>query len=102
MTAPRFLLACTALAAFAAAHAEVATPGAVSFCPFALPADDGGRQRWINLAIVQFVETSANELKIVYGGGNLGAGHEVRIALPNADAVLAEFERMRDRAAACR
>lgn len=83
------------------AHAE-APQGSTSFCLFELPADAGGRRRWINLGIVQYVEAEGQEVRIAYGGGNLGSGHEARIAVSGADAAGALVERMRAAAANCR
>lgn len=99
---PFIAVVLVALAVPAAAQAESAAPGSGGFCLFHLPSDDGGKQRWINLGIVQFVEVWHDELKITYGGGNLGAGYEVRIPLANAEAAQALLERMRQIAAACR
>jgi hypothetical protein len=59
--------------------------GSASFCLFEVP-DSGARaRRLINLGIVQYVELTAEELRIAYGGGNLGAGYEVRIAVKNRE-----------------
>lgn len=60
--------------------AEDAPPpaGSPAFCLFELPAT-GEKRVWINLGIVQYVEASTGEVKIVYGGGNLGSGHEARV-----------------------
>lgn len=78
------------------------TAGSTAFCLFELPPDREGRRRWINLGIVQYVEAEAQELRIAYGGGNLGSGHEARIAVAGVDDALALIERMRAAAARCR
>jgi len=76
--------------------------GAGGFCLFQLPPEQNSSPRWINLAIVQFVEAAPRELRITYGGGNFGSGHEARIPVAHADEALAHLERMRQAAAACR
>ena len=71
------------------------SPGSTAFCLFPVPAD-GGVQRWINLGIVQYVDVRADDVRIYYGGGNLGSGHEARIPVKDreeADAVLARLRR---------
>ena len=57
--------------------------GSTAFCLFPVPAD-GGIQRWINLGIVQYVEARNDDVRIYYGGGNLGSGHEARIPVTRA------------------
>lgn len=76
--------------------------GSTAFCLFELPADTGDRRRWVNLGIVQYVEADAQEVRIAYGGGNLGSGHEARITVSGSDAAAALVERMREAAADCR
>ncbi len=69
--------------------------GSTAFCLFPVPAE-GGLQRWINLGIVQYVEARPDDVRIYYGGGNLGSGHEARIPVKSreeADAVLARLRR---------
>ncbi|MDD5247772.1 MAG: hypothetical protein PHY45_02235 [Rhodocyclaceae bacterium] len=106
MAALRFVVVlCAALAAPLSVRAETALSGLTgssSFCLFQVPAEEPGKQRWINLGIVQYVETGGKELRIVYGGGNFGSGNEVRIAFASAEEALAQLERMRQTAAACR
>jgi hypothetical protein len=100
-----FIVACAAMAVCASVRADAAVTGvtgSLAFCLFRVPGDEPGRQRWINLGMVQYVETARNELRIIYGGGSFGAGHEVRIAYANAEEVFAQLERMRQTAAACR
>ena len=84
------------------APAAGAAAGSTAFCLFELPAEEAGRRRWINLGIVQYVEAARGEVKIAYGGGNLGAGHEARVPLGIGETAEAVLERMRRAAAACR
>lgn len=99
---PLIVAVCLTLAVPAAAGAETVAPGAGGFCLFRLPADDSGKQRWINLGIVQFVEVGRDELKIAYGGGSFGSGYEAHIPVANAEEAQAHLTRMRQAAAACR
>lgn len=95
---------CAALAACGASLAEAPPPaaqGSTAFCLFQVPTDDPSRQRWINLGIVQYVEVAPTELRVVFGGGNFGAGHELHLAYPSADEAAAELDRMRQAAADC-
>ncbi len=80
---------------FQAVPALAQDTGSTAFCLFPVPAD-GGVQRWINLGIVQYVDARADDVRIYYGGGNLGSGHEARIPVKSreeADAVLARLRR---------
>jgi hypothetical protein len=105
MTAARFIaLACAASAVAGAAMAQPdasGSAGSAAFCLFPVPTEDSARQRWVNLGIVQYVETSQNELRIVFGGGNFGAGHEIRIACSGPEEVRTQLDRMRQAATAC-
>ncbi|WP_028454136.1 hypothetical protein [Chitinilyticum litopenaei] len=56
---------------------------AVPFCLYPLPVSEGKPARMINLTVVQYVDLTDRELKISFGGGNLGSGHEVSIPLKN-------------------
>lgn len=76
--------------------------GSTSFCLYELPGEEGGKKRWINLGIVQYVEAGRNEVKIGYGGGRFGSGYEVRIPVANAEEAFQQIEHMRKAAAACR
>ncbi|MGL6040764.1 MAG: hypothetical protein ACRC01_06150, partial [Deefgea sp.] len=35
--------------------------------------------RFINLTVVQFVDVGDEDVKIAFGGGNLGSGYDIRI-----------------------
>lgn len=84
------------------ACAESAIPGTTAFCLYEIPSDEAGKRRWINLAIVQYVEATRTELKIYYGGGSFGSGHEVRIPFASMEEAATVFEKLRKAAAACR
>lgn len=101
MSAVRLLVvACLALSAWASAWAQPAR-GSSSFCLLQVPSDDPAKQRWINLGIVQYIETTQNELRIAYGGGNFGAGHDLRLVYASPEEALAQLDRMRQAAADC-
>ena len=112
MIHPRFLMifCCWLLTANAAAGAQEAAPtaapntsaGSSAFCLYELPADIDGKRRWVNLGIVQYVEFNRNELRIYYGGGNLGSGHEARIPVTNSAQVDEALNKIRQVAANCR
>jgi len=89
------------LAAQSGASDAQAKSGAAGFCLYELPAESSGKRRWINLSIVQYVETSRDELKIVFGGGNLGSGHEARYSISSPDEASTQLQKMMDRARAC-
>ena len=77
-------------------------PGSPSFCLFEVPNGDGERRRWVNLGIVQYVEAGSSDVRLVFGGGNLGSGYEVRIPMASADEGLAFIDRLRTAAGQCR
>lgn len=85
-----------------AASAQPVIPGSTAFCLYEIPVDETGRRRWINLGIVQYVEATRTELKISYGGGGLGSGHDAKISVTSMEEALAILEKMRRVAAACR
>jgi len=78
-----------------------ARSGSTGFCLYELPAVSSGKRRWINLAIVQYVETTRDELKIVFGGGNLGSGYEARFFISSPDEASGQLQKMMDRARSC-
>jgi len=75
--------------------------GSASFCLFEVPSDENGKRRFINLPIVQYVEASRSEVRIYYGGGNFGSGHEVRLSVNGPDQANAWLDRLQQAAAAC-
>ncbi|HET7776552.1 MAG TPA: hypothetical protein VFK74_09305 [Azospira sp.] len=77
-------------------HAQT---GSAAFCLFEI-APDTERRLWLNLGIVQYLEWRPNELRIFYGGGNLGSGHEYRLAAGKEEA-RAFIEKMQAAAALC-
>jgi len=82
--------------------AQPVIPGSTAFCLFEVPIDETGKRRWINLGIVQYVEATQTEVRIFYGAGSLGSGHEARVAVTSMDAALLVLEKMRRVATACR
>jgi hypothetical protein len=85
-----------------AAVAQPVVPGSIAFCLYEIPLDETGKRRWINLGIVQYVEVTRTEVKIAYGAGSLGSGHEAKIAVAGMEEAMAILEKMRRVAAACR
>lgn len=96
------LCATIALLGVRMAGAQIVVPGSTAFCLYEIPVDEAGKRRWINLGIVQYVEASSAELKIFYGGGSFGAGHEVKIPISSKEEAAAIMEKLRKVAAACR
>lgn len=95
---------CAAIALLGArmAFAQVVVPGSTAFCLYEIPVDEAGKRRWINLGIVQYIEATPTELKIYYGGGSFGSGHEVKIPFSSKEEAAAIMEKLRRVAAACR
>jgi len=85
-----------------AVAATAAAIGSTAFCLYELPSDDEGRRRWLNLGIVQYVEYNRNELRIYYGGGNLGSGHESKLPIANPAQLEEALSRIRQAATNCR
>ena len=105
MMPTRWLLIFCAALVLAGRHPARAQPvvaGSTAFCLYEVPADETGKRRWINLAIVQYVEATRAELKIAYGGGAFGSGHEAKIPVANMEEALVILEKLRQVAAACR
>jgi hypothetical protein len=104
MSARPLLIACAAfsLIGLRAACAQSVIPGSTAFCLYEIPVDETGKRRWINLGIVQYVEATRSEVKISYGGGGLGSGHDARIPTASAEEAQVILEKMRRVAAACR
>lgn len=84
------------------ANAQPVIPGSTAFCLYEVPLDDTGKRRWINLGIVQYVEATAKDVKLVYGGGAFGAGHDSKIPVSSMEEAQAVLEKLRRVAAACR
>jgi len=85
-----------------AVRAQPVIPGSTAFCLYEVPVDENGKRRWLNLGIVQYVEASAREVRLVYGGGAFGAGHEARIPVSGIEEAQTVLEKLRRVAAACR
>lgn len=84
------------------AHAQPVIPGSTAFCLYEVPLDDSGKRRWINLGIVQYIEATAKDVKLVYGGGAFGAGHDSKIPVSSMEDAQVVLEKLRRVAAACR
>lgn len=93
--------AVAAASALAAPEASRNAVGSTAFCLFELPAE-AGNQRLLNLAAVQYMDLARDELKIVYGGGNLGGGYELKIPFKSRDDAQALIRRMQHAARECR
>lgn len=98
----RLVIAALALAASSLACAQSVIPGSTAFCLYEVPLDETGKRRWINLGIVQYVEATRSEVRIFYGGGAFGAGHDARIPVNSMEEALTVLEKLRRVAAACR
>lgn len=99
---PGIIGAAIALGGFRAACAEPAFLGSTACSLCEIPTNEPGKRRWINLAIVQYVEASLTELKIYFGGRSFGAGHEAKIPFAGMEEAAAVMEKLRKAAAACR
>jgi hypothetical protein len=99
---PGMICAALALHGVRAAGAEPAVTGSTAFCLYEVPSDEPGKRRWINLGIVQYVEATRTELRIYFGGGSLGSGHEAKIPFASMEEAAAIMEKLRKTAAACR
>jgi hypothetical protein len=86
-----------------AANGESLTgkPASSAFCLFEVPAG-GGIRKLINLGIVQYVELGSDDVRIFFGGGNLGGGHEARIPLKSREDGPALIARMQKTAQDCK
>ena len=78
---------------------EVSPGGSTAFCLFEVPTDPE-RRVWLNLGIVQYVDLRADGLRIYYGGGNLGSGHEFHLRASREES-LAFLQKMQATAARC-
>ncbi len=73
---------------------------AAPFCPYKLPGE-GKMERYLNLTVVQYVDVGDDVVLVSYGGGNFGAGHELRIKVPNRAEGLEWLRKMSEAAKAC-
>jgi hypothetical protein len=76
--------------------------GSITFCLFELPGNSSDTRRLINLVGVQYMELSGDQLRIFYGGGNLGAGYEARIGLKSREEGQDVIARMQKAAQECK
>ena len=73
-----------------------------AFCLFELPAEaTATTHRFINLGFVQYIELGREELRVAYGGGSLGGGHEARIPLKTKEEGVELIKRMQRLAREC-
>jgi hypothetical protein len=75
--------------------------GSTAFCLFEVP-NGSGTRRLINLGIVQYVELGTDDVRVYYGGGNLGSGHEARIPIKSREQGQEVVARMQKAARSCR
>ncbi|MDP1610619.1 MAG: hypothetical protein Q8M11_06150 [Sulfuritalea sp.] len=99
---PSVICALATLVCVHSAGAQPALPGSIAFCLFEVPLDETGKRRWINLGIVQYIDATPTEVRIYYGAGSLGSGHEAKIIVPSMEAALLILDKMRRMAATCR
>jgi len=96
------VIAALALAASGLVCAQPVIPGSTAFCLYEVPVDETGKRRWINLGIVQYIDATRSEVRIFYGGGAFGAGHDARIPVSSMEEAHTILEKLRRVAAACR
>ncbi|MCK9387236.1 MAG: hypothetical protein M0Q22_02420 [Sulfuritalea sp.] len=70
------------------------------FCLFEIP-PDGEKRVWINLSTIQYIEMRQHDLRIYYGGGKLGSGHELRVPIVGKDDGYAFMKKMQTTAVSC-
>ncbi|AMC35732.1 hypothetical protein [Janthinobacterium sp. B9-8] len=76
-------------------HAALAAP----FCLWPVPGSE--TKRFINLTVVQTIDISHEELRIAFDGGNLGSGHEIKLAIKNQAEGLKILQEMHETARRC-
>ncbi|MBB5191228.1 hypothetical protein HNQ50_001951 [Silvimonas terrae] len=92
------------LLAFLAAGLTSAAAEAAPFCLWHAPWGkdmQGKPDRWLNLTVVQYVDVTDNDVHIVFGGGNLGSGHDLHIQVKNRDEAQKVLKDLNDTAKAC-
>ena len=102
MLCAALLMTATAIRAQEPTVTTAAAKGSVAFCLYELPPDRDGKHRWVNLGLVQYLEFTRNELRIYYGGGGFGSGHEARLPVSNPAHLDEMLEKLRQAAANCR
>ena len=98
----RFFCPILLLAVLLPAARAMAGEAGGPLCLFEIPDQGQGKRKLINLTIVQYVEITRDELRIYYGGGSFGSGHEERIPLAKPDDAKLWLERMRKTSADCK
>lgn len=73
---------------------------AATFCPWKIP-NEAKTERFVNLTVVQFVDLSDEDVKIAFGGGNLGSGYDIRIPTKNRDEGSKIIKSMQETAKQC-
>lgn len=101
LAAIAMLLSLIAWQRSAQAQIDPLPPGSPTFCLFALPSE-ANKRAWLNLGLVQYIELHPSELRIYYGGGHFGSGHELRIPMTSKDEASAFMKKMLTSAASCR
>ncbi|MGB0128270.1 MAG: hypothetical protein WBP72_11585 [Rhodocyclaceae bacterium] len=76
--------------------------GSTAFCLFEVSNGSSTPRRFINLGIVQYVELAPDEVRIYYGGGNFGSGHEVKIPVRSREQGQEVLARLNKAARGCR
>ncbi|AZN37616.1 hypothetical protein [Iodobacter ciconiae] len=72
---------------------------AAPFCPWPVPGNE--TKRFINLTVVQTIDIGNEELRIAFGGGNLGSGHEIKLAIKSHAEGLKTLQEMTETARRC-
>jgi hypothetical protein len=83
------------IAALLLSNTVLASP----FCLWPVPGSE--TKRFINLTVVQTIDITNEELRIAFGGGNLGSGHEIKLAIKNRAEGLKTLQEMSDTAHRC-
>ncbi|XZG69447.1 hypothetical protein ACTSKR_12400 [Chitinibacteraceae bacterium HSL-7] len=79
-----------------ATHAAMAAP----FCPWLVPGD-GKSERYVNLTVVQYIDVGDDAVRIAFGGGNLGSGHELNLPVKSRAEAHALLEKMQQASRQC-
>ena len=73
---------------------------AAPFCAWKIPLETKP-ERWINLTVVQYIDLGDEEVKISFGGGNLGSGYDAKIPVKSRDEAAKILKSMQDSAKLC-
>ena len=91
MRATSFTIAMACSLAFSGAQAA-------TFCAWKIPNDD---KRWINLTVVQYIDVGDEDVRIAFGGGNLGSGYDIRIPTKSREDGAKILKAMQDASKQC-